>query len=63
MRPIELTLFVLILAFPHPNGVDGWLLPHQQTNTRAEVNIETPVTGQAVKGSVLIRGSASLEGF
>lgn len=63
MRHLGLILTLVILAFPHPVTADREYSPHLQANVGSIATINTPLAGQAVQGSVVIRGNASMDGF
>lgn len=63
MRYLYLILAFMIL-FPHQLvKTEGELLVLMQQNADEVVNIGSPVAGQAVQGSVVVRGSTTSDGF
>jgi len=62
MRHLSLILTLLVIIVPHPVMAELRSSPHPQTTTLS-ANIDTPVAGQVVQGSVIIRGNTSTDGF
>jgi len=62
MRHLSLILTLLVIIVPHPVMAELRSSPHPQTTTLS-ANIENPVAGQVVQGSVIIRGNTGTEGF
>jgi len=62
MRHLSLILTLLVIIVPHPVMAELRSSPYLQTST-SNANIDTPVAGQVVQGSVIIRGNASTVGF
>ena len=63
MRHIGLILTLLTLLIPHP-VMAGWEgSARLQTTQESTINIQSPVPGQALQGSVTISGNSAVEGF
>jgi hypothetical protein len=56
-------LTLLIILFPHPVNAERSTSPHLQSDAGSDDNIEAPSAGQAVQGSVVIRGNTVSDGF
>ena len=63
MRHLSLILTLLVIIAPHPLMAEWRPAPHLQTNTASNASIVTPVTGQVVQGSMVIRGSTGMDRF
>ena len=63
MRYLSLISTLLVILIPHTVIAMWKSQPRLQMNAAASASIETPVPGQAVQGSVAVRGSTGTEGF
>jgi hypothetical protein len=63
MRQLILIITFLISILPHPVVAAWGSLFLFQVNTGSNSNIESPVAGQAIQGSVVILGSTGQDGF
>ncbi len=63
MRHLSLILTLLVIVAPHPLMAEWWSVPRLQMNDTSHPSIESPVTGQAVQGSIAIRGSTGMDRF
>jgi len=62
MGHLSLILTLLVIIIPYPVMAELKSSPHVQT-TAPSASVDTPVSGQAVQGSVIIRGNTSTDGF
>jgi hypothetical protein len=63
MRQLTLFLTLLVVVVPHMVMIEWKSSPHLQTNIASSASIDAPVAGQAVQGSVIIRGNTGTDGF
>lgn len=63
MRALFLLIGLLPVLIQHP-GIAEWIITQSQpANPAYQATITSPVTGQAVQGSVVIRGTMDTSGF
>jgi len=63
MHHLLFMLTLLMIVFPYPVNAEWKASINLQTDASSNTNIETPVAGQAIQGSVVIRGSTNPDGF
>jgi hypothetical protein len=63
MRHLSLIPTLLVLLIPHTVMAMWKSQPRLQTAAASSASIETPVAGQAIQGSVDVRGRTGTEGF
>ena len=63
MRHLSLILTLLVIVIHQPLMAELRFAPHLQNNATSYASIGSPVDGQAVQGSMAIRGSTGMEGF
>jgi hypothetical protein len=62
MRHLSFILTLLVIIIPHPLIAELRFSPYLQT-TPLSANIDSPVAGQVVQGSVNIHGNTNIDGF
>src|SRR4030067_1092432 len=63
MHHLILMLTLLMIVIPHPVNAEWKASTNLQADASSNTNIETPVTGQVIQGSVVIRGNTNTDGF
>ena len=58
-----LLLTLILFVIPQPFFTGQVIKAHLQKNNQSEIRIETPVNGQVIQGSVVIRGNTGVGGF